>query len=848
MRIVIDMQGAQTESRFRGIGRYSLSLAQAIVRNRGEHEVILALSGFFPDTIEPIRAAFYGLLPQENIRVWHAPGPVMGVHSDNDGRREVAELIREAFLVSLKPDVIHISSLFEGYVDDAVTSIGRLDKTTPVSVTLHDLIPLLNPDHYLKPNPRYAQYYRHKIEYIKQAAIFLAISESSKKEGVLHLDLPTSRVFNTAEATELNFQPTQIEENAAAELRQKFGLTRPFILYTGGADERKNLPRLIQAFAALDPPLRTSHQLLLAGKMPEGNIAEFKHQAKRVGLKPDELRFTGYVTDDELVQLYNLCQLFVFPSWHEGFGLPALEAMACGAPVIGANTTSLPEVIGLDESLFDPLSVAAIAAKMAQALGDDAFRASLREHGLQQAKRFSWDKSARHAITAFEKLHARKATEVDSGAEHLLPQLTRSIAVCVPPTIDEAELVGLAYSISRIRTEDTPRQLFVDISELVQRDARTGIQRVTRSILNELLERAPDGYVVEPVYATPEASGYRYARSFAARFRGVDSDLKDEPIDDHPGDIFLGLDLQHRIVATQQDYLTRLRQSGVRVIFVVYDLLPVLMPNAFPPGMDLVHKAWLETLTSFDGAICISKAVADELEEWRQLYGSKRLRPFMIHWFHLGADVESSVPTRGLPDNAPHLFNELAKRQTFLMVGTVEPRKGQTQTLLAFKQLWAANIDVNLVIVGKQGWMVDSFAKQVRAHPELNKRLFWLEGISDEYLEMIYAASTCLVAASEGEGFGLPLIEAAQHKLFIIARDIPVFREIGGQHLHYFDGLEPEALAAAIKGWIMSHKQGRTSSTNGMPWLTWAQSTQQLLKAIFSQERFADPVENQRFD
>ncbi|MCX7934623.1 MAG: glycosyl transferase family 1, partial [Planctomycetota bacterium] len=146
MRIVIDMQGAQTESRFRGIGRYTLAFAQAVARNRGEHEILLALSGFFPGTIEPIRAAFDGLLPQENIRVWHAPGPVREGEPGNDSRREVAELLREAFLASLQPDVIHLCSLFEGFVDDAVTSIGRFDATTPVTVTLYDLIPLLNPD------------------------------------------------------------------------------------------------------------------------------------------------------------------------------------------------------------------------------------------------------------------------------------------------------------------------------------------------------------------------------------------------------------------------------------------------------------------------------------------------------------------------------------------------------------------------------------------------------------------------------------------------------------------------------------------------------------------------------
>src|SRR5450756_983685 len=115
MRIVVDMQGAQSESRFRGIGRYTMSLALAIARNRGEHEVILALNGLFPGTIEPIRAAFDGLFPQEIIRVWYAPGPVRECQSDNEWRSEVAERIREAFLASLCPDIVHVSSLFEGY-------------------------------------------------------------------------------------------------------------------------------------------------------------------------------------------------------------------------------------------------------------------------------------------------------------------------------------------------------------------------------------------------------------------------------------------------------------------------------------------------------------------------------------------------------------------------------------------------------------------------------------------------------------------------------------------------------------------------------------------------------------
>jgi glycosyltransferase involved in cell wall biosynthesis len=128
--------------------------------------------------------------------------------------------------------------------------------------------------------------------------------------------------------------------------------------------------------------------------------------------------------------------------------------------------------------------------------------------------------------------------------------------------------------------------------------------------------------------------------------------------------------------------------------------------------------------------------------------------------------------------------------------------------------------------------LVDKLIRRLRIHTELNNRLFWFEGISDEYLEKLYAVSTCLIAASYGEGFGLPLIEAAQHKLPIIARDIPVFREVAGEHAYYFKADQPAELANAIQNWLSDfHKNQYPKSTN-MPWLTWKESAKQLLEAM----------------
>ena len=208
----------------------------------------------------------------------------------------------------------------------------------------------------------------------------------------------------------------------------------------------------------------------------------------------------------------------------------------------------------------------------------------------------------------------------------------------------------------------------------------------------------------------------------------------------------------------------------------------------------------------------------------------------MIDWFHLGADVESSEPTKGLPLDADAVLDHLRSRKSFLMVGTLEPRKGHEQVLEAFERLWRSGVDVNLVVVGKQGWLVDALVDRLRAHPELNRRLFWLEGISDEYLEKVYAASTCLIAASYGEGFGLPLIEAAQHKLPIIARDIPVFREVAGVHVFYFNGTQADELASAIQHWQALHATDQHPKSDTMAWMSWAQSAARLLEVILPYE------------
>ncbi|MDI5985663.1 glycosyltransferase family 1 protein [Halomonas sp. M4R5S39] len=833
MRIVIDLQGAQTESRYRGIGRYSLSLAKAIVRNSGEHDIIIVLSGLLPDTIEPIRASFDGLLPQDNIRVWDAPIPCREIEPGNAWRREAAEYIRVAFIECLEPDVIYVSSLIEGYVDDAVTSVKKSGSRIPTVVTLYDLIPFVNPEKYLDRDKSYKDFYSRKIESLRQADGWLAISEATLQEGIKFLSLDRDNIVNISTACDSVFHAAIREGDEKAKLQSMHTIGRSFILYSGGADERKNLHRLIRAFAKLPSAIKEKYQLVMAGKMPAAEISLLEGTAKKSGLSKNDMVFTGYVTDHDLSILYSTCDLFVFPSWHEGFGLPALEAMSCGAPVIGSRATSIPEVIGRDDALFDPYDESSISEKIQEVISNDEFRGELSRWGISRAKEFSWDYSAKQAIRFFEKavLQSQRTSKI-VNTDHV-EALKKSIKAIRASKPTDSDLFRAAYSISINHPVKKEKQLFIDISELVNRDARTGVQRVTRSLLSELLRNPPVEYNVCPVYADTTTCGYRYANQFVNHFLSRDDqDAEDYVIEFKAGDLFLGLDLQHHVVEAQKNYLLALRQRGVKIFFVVYDLLPIMLPASFPVGSKEGHERWLRVLSQYDGAFCISKSVADELSGWMSANVIDRQRPFSINWFHLGADIKSSIPSKGLDDNSERIIEQLKSSDSFLMVGTVEPRKGQDQVLDAFDVLWSQGHSINLVIVGKQGWMVDALAERLRQHPQQDKHLFWLEAVSDEYLEKLYEASSCLIAASRGEGFGLPLIEAAQYKLPIIARDIQVFREVAGEYAFYFNSLDSHGLAKEINAWLELYKAGEHAKPDEMPWLTWEQSAEHLKEAL----------------
>lgn len=386
------------------------------------------------------------------------------------------------------------------------------------------------------------------------------------------------------------------------------------------------------------------------------------------------------------------------------------------------------------------------------------------------------------------------------------------------------------------------RQLLVDVSVIYQNDARTGIQRVVRALLLQLLQAPPAGYRVCPVFAT-RRHGYRYAAPAFLEQPAQALDAAAQPVQVQSGDLFLALDLAAHLLPRHQAQVLGWKRCGVQLHVLVYDLLPLLHPEWFNPKTTRNFERWIRWIAVYaDSAICISETVKVELCTWLSARFGLPPTALPASTIVLGADIDASAPSSGLPANAETLLTHLRNTPTVLMVGTLEPRKGHDQALAAFEQLWQQSGSTPLlVLVGRAGWKTEALQEKLRSHPEAGQRLFWLENVSDEYLTCIYTACRGVLVASRAEGFGLPLIEAAMHDRPVLARDLPVFREMKVPAVTYFGSDTPKGLADALINWLrLPGLLSLVASTNAseLHFPTWQLSACQLLQALGLQREF----------
>ena len=832
MRIVIDLQGAQSASRFRGIGRYSLNLVLALLELNQSHDVYVVLNSAFAESADELIGKLSCLLPPRHIKVFRPVGVLDWQDPGNHRRAMASEVIREAFVAALKPDVVLVTSLFEGYQDSALTSVGPGLLASRTAVVHYDLIPLLY-DGYLTTDVQRI-YYQRKLEQLKNAGKLLAISRHSKDEAIKALGLSEDRIVNISAAVSLNPVTLRNSSPDPAQL-SALGICSKFILCVpGGFDPRKNIEGLISAYATLEPSIQNTHQLVIASKIDDGRLVQLKSHCASEGIAQGRVLLLGYVDEDSLCSLYAQTSLFVFPSTHEGFGLPVLEAMTCGAPVIGANQTSIPEIIGDPEALFDAQDLRAMTRAIERGLTDEVFRERLRLNAVARADQFSWRKTAAGTMAALEELAIAQPAEQDDDPWKAVEE--KVSRVLGPAGTEYVEMAMCLAANCRLR--DRP-SLFLDVTELNRSDGKSGIQRVVRSLLRVFLSNPPEGYETVPVYF--DGRQFRAASKFlTGQFGGLcathaESASADAALDVYEGDVYLSLDLNMHAMPKTLPLMQQWARCGVSICFVVYDLLPSIRPDWWPSGIGERFEEWLTSLLSVATVVaCISKSVAVELEAWqRERKIVPQLKAPEISWFHLGADIENSTPSSGLPNGFFDIQEAMRTKPSFLMVGTIEPRKGHRQALAAFELLWSRGVDVNLIVVGKPGWLADDLIDSLSKHQQTSKRLWWIANASDECLEQLYGFACCLIAASEAEGFGLPLIEAAQHGLPVIARDIPIFREVASDYAEYFDGPSREALADCVERWLLTcNDDGGNVKRTSLSHLTWRQSAQQLIEVL----------------
>jgi glycosyltransferase involved in cell wall biosynthesis len=984
MNCLLDLQALQSESRTRGIGRYSRGLAAALLRQAPDAFSVL-LNLCEPGTFDEVQCWLSGRIPRNRVRAFHGLSRIRGMEEQNQARARACEALYDAFVAALGVDLIHIASPFDGFGDDV--AMGWTERSRPGLVrtaTVYDFIPLAMPEAYL-PVPALRTWYHHRLSKLAQADLLLAISDYTRRVAIETLKITPERVINISADTEPVFRKLQLSGESKLLLLRRYGITQHFIMHTGVVEHRKNVETLIRAFALLPPEVRASHDLVMIGDPRQSAADEMRRVARTAGMDAARLVFAAFVPDEDLAALYNLARAAVMPSLMEGFGLPLLEAMRCGAPVLGADATSIPEVVGHSDFLFDPKRPQALAEKLLKLLSDPGFAAHARRHSEQRQKYFSWDISAARAADGFRDTLARaegshsgkhgrsryvllppqgvseassasiktvetalgpdsririaSASEPSPEAAHgetqgIAPEIIaidrdrRVIILAGPAGLDSlqravlaktpavlwmpekqvanlepclryriagypalrnhepsnkaeefpvgnldacANLLGVLHGSKNLRSRieavyrnhplaclpdllayarqlesndllpmataladnqvpDVPARLLVDVSILVHMDAGTGIQRVVRSVLKSLLTE-DHRFRIEPIHR--DGNTYRYARRFTCRFMNLSPfDVEDAIVDFHPSDVFLGLDLDDLVTDGAVRLLQHHSRRGMRIVYVLYDLLAILRPDWFREQRQDEFIRWAGILASIaDSVIAISKSSADHFLGYLNHLEPSRARPLNVSWWHLGCDISNCVPSVGEKPEETEWLAKMRGRTTFLVVGTIEPRKGIGQLLDAADNLWG-DTDAVFALVGQDGWKVDSLLARIKAHPELGRRLFRFQTASDEVLEQLYSMASVLVLPSEGEGFGLPLIEAARRGVPIIARDLPVFREIAGMGAYYFKARTGEELAAALREWLRLQKSGRAPSSDGVECLTWSESTRRLLQAI----------------
>lgn len=738
MRLVIDMIGAQSASRARGIGRYTLELARALAAEPRDHEVLLAVCEDIGASADLIRTDFPELAAQGHVVGYRTLRHVTYEDPADAWRRCAGALVRDAAFAALGADVILESSMFEGYAEDALTSSSSLAKPAIRAVIAYDLIPLRYRDEYLR-DPQVADWYDTKAREFADYDLFLAISEATANDLAALLEIERSRIATIMAGADHFAHATAAP---AHEIVAGPALRSPYFICAGSWEPRKNFPALIAAFGQFIRTTETAYSLVLVTDDTPSVKAAIDDAASQAGLRPDDLIVISHADDTTLRRLYNGAYAMIYPSLYEGFGLPVLEAMACGTPVLCSRTSSMREIMLLDEAMFDPTNPKDIARAMTRVAQDRAFRARLIEHGRTRKNAFSWEKTARFAWSALESATAGRATHPsrrEKWARHaeLVRKLHEIPREPVGPSSTDLAAISDAIAANLKLYDAVPRMPRGTLKFRIEGpvDSSYSLALINRETARGLVRQGVETSIVSSEGTGDYAPNLAYLENGHADIKRL---LRADRVEPDDRLVVVSRNMYPPRVADMAGDLNILHQYGWE-------------ESRFP-------STWVDDFNLYlDGITCMSQHVKKVLQDSGVAVPIAVAGVGTDHWLAVQAESGLSWP---------------GKTFCFLHVSSCFPRKGVDALLEAFGRAFRASDDVSLIIKTFAN-PHNEVEKQLKAHrdadPDYPDVRVLFGDLSPEQLKSLYEHCHVLVEPSRAEGYGLPIAEALLSGLPVIA-------------------------------------------------------------------------------
>ena len=384
MKIAIDISPFATPKRT-GISNFTFNFCKNLPKIDKENEYILFTNsyGYFRSLKENIESIGIGKSPNISTQISRVPRTFLEL------MWKYIHIPSVEYLMHEKIDIFHIT----GVINPPLRSAKLI-------ATIYDLISLKFPNFFEKKLIKHFNYYFKSV--IPKSDVIITISNSTKEDILEYFNIPENKVEVVVPGFDNELYRQIQDKNMIDKVKAKYGIDKKYILFVGTLEPRKNLVKLIKAFSILPEYLKSDYLLVICGRKG-WFFEEIFETVKELKLE-EKVVFTGYIPDEDIPLLMNGAEIFVYPSLYEGFGLPPLEAMACGTPVISSKVSSLPEVIGDAGILINPNDVEELSNAILRVLINNELRAQLSEKGLKQASKFSWKRTTSKIVEVYNKV------------------------------------------------------------------------------------------------------------------------------------------------------------------------------------------------------------------------------------------------------------------------------------------------------------------------------------------------------------------------------------------------------------------------------------------------------------